>query len=69
MKSIVNTEQILIISYPKLMISTRGTIILMIADKKGTILNLSNHSLGKYHETWNMDELNDFVGSVTLSNS
>ena len=55
-------------SYPKLMVSDQGTIILFSACGVGTILASKSHGVGHHATSWSMECFKDFNGEVILSN-
>lgn len=57
-------------TYPKLMISTKGTVVLFLRRGYGTCVRtlMDGHQLGEYSETWSMELFEDFYGEVVLSN-
>jgi hypothetical protein len=57
-------------SFPKLMISNDGQIVLFIIQSIGTVVysNSNNCKVGYYSNAWNMDIYNDFDGEITLKN-
>jgi len=56
--------------YPKLMKSSTGMIAIMQSDSKGFVIKcLDGHwKVGDYSSAWNMNNLHDYNGTVTLSN-
>jgi len=55
--------------YPKLIIDSSGTIVLMIRHGYGTALTHNNCGLaGEYSDDWDMSEFKDFNGLIILSN-
>jgi len=57
-------------SYPRLMISTTGTIVLFYAPWSGTCLRAGEpiESVGAYSTNWDMERFSDFEGTVELKN-
>jgi hypothetical protein len=59
------------VSFPKLMTTKSGTIILMTSKTQGAVIHEDTggiHPLGYYSSSWGIQNLFDYEGSVTLSN-
>lgn len=71
MKSITNNEPIL--TFPKLMITQRNTVVLFLEPKIGICIskkqgvNTASELFSLYNH-WDMDQFKEFTGSVTVSN-
>lgn len=72
MKSrVIKKKDTNILSYPKLMISNNGNIVLFTEDSTGTMVNVKEgiYSLGCHDNGgWEMNGFEDFYGEVILSN-
>jgi len=60
--------------FPKLMIGTLGTIVLMVSYGVGFAIDSNKKTdskfkeIGSFHDKWQMEFFKDFEGSITLSN-
>lgn len=59
-----------VLPFPKLMVSSNGLVVFMVADKSGTVVYRGNspHRIGFSSGIWAMDEFTDFDGTVSLTN-
>lgn len=58
-----------IVPYPKLMISKDGDMIVLFARKNhGTVLWDEEVEPGEHSTVWDMDQFEDYNGTITLSN-
>jgi len=58
-------------AFPKLMQTTKGSIVLFEKERCGTViarLDPGVYPVGTYSTTWDMGYFSDFYGEVTLSN-
>lgn len=56
-------------NYPKLMISDTGSVVLFSIKGCGTLIKCSNGNIiGHMSERWDMEEFEDYHGTVTLQN-
>ena len=70
-KSKESSTGIKAISFPKLMISNNGTVVLMNEDASGTALTsnrTSFYKVGHYATDWIMGSFVDYNGTITLEN-
>lgn len=69
-KSIVIGTQKEQTTYPRLMISNFGRVVLFSEQDKGVVINYSEDpgEVGYYGDSWTMREFSDFIGTVELSN-
>lgn len=58
--------------YPKLMMSDRGTVVLMMECGVGPVVHvglMSTHVVGHFSDEWDMGKFRDYNGSVVLTNA
>lgn len=58
-------------TYPKLMVSSVGTVVLFERPTQGTVVGSSTKHIkvGEHSSNWDMSNFTDYSGSVTLENS
>jgi hypothetical protein len=64
-----NTPSVKALGYPKLMIGTLGTIVLMTKESHGAVLQGDNYDTGHVNDDWSMSCFKDYTGTITLENS
>ena len=68
-KSTLNTDSSKSISYPCVMISHSGVVVLMGEPAHGTVIKeIGNYVVGYYSEGWCMEDFNLYNGTVTIEN-
>ncbi len=56
------------VTYPCLMISEKGRVVLFTGRGVGTMVNYGDEPVGQWADNWGMEVFTTYTGSVTLSN-